>query len=202
VNKTALLTIVAFFAMASRGYAQTASPAPSASLAPSPAPAASASPAATVQPAPMPAATPIDTPVFSAPAGWKSMDMQMNVGGLSVLHSWIAPQTGRTGDNMILGFMPNPTGQTLAQGIPALRNVMRRMAGTANVTDHPENLCEGKRAGWMFSVNISMGTISAVEEQVYLAGPHDIFMAQYTRIKGRSEDPAARHALDTLCTKS
>lgn len=185
----ALLTGALFFVPA-LAPAQTASPAPSASTAPK---------VFNVTPAPSASPAPLDTPTLSVPDGWMPKDYTMNMGNFTLMKIWYAPGAG--GDNIDLGYSPNPKAESLAQVVPVTRAILEKLTG-AGVTDHAEKLCNGTADGWLFQSTLTMGAMKMIVNEVMLPSKHQVFAAAYTRILTHPADSAALKALDTLCVKA
>jgi hypothetical protein len=205
MNKCIVLLVGALFLFPAPAHAQNAqSPAPSAMPSAAPAATAAASPSAApaASPAPTAPATvapPVDTPSISIPPDWTATTYTSNMGGFTLMKMWYAPN--KTGDNINLGYGPNPNSASLAQVVPQVRAVLQRMLGANNVTDHPEKLCGGSAKGWLFNGTITMGAFNMVVEEAILVSKHDVFGATYTRLKTHPEDKTARKAIDSLCAK-
>lgn len=122
------------------------------------------------------------------------------MGSFVLMDMWYRPNGG--GDNIELGYSPNPDGGGIAQVVPLVRVAMQRMVGAANVTDHAEKACNGTADGWLFSSKMTMGAFHLIVEEVILPSKHQTFGAAYTRNSTHPEDPAARKSLNTLCVKA
>jgi hypothetical protein len=124
----------------------------------------------------------------------------MNTGNFTLVNMWYRP--AGNGDNINLGYSPNPTGLDLAHVVPFVKIALEKLAGTGNITDHAEKVCNGKADGWLFHGKITMGTYNMIVDEVILPGKNEVFGATYTRHSSHAQDPAARKALDTLCIKA
>lgn len=124
----------------------------------------------------------------------------MNMGSFTLIEMWYKPKGN--GDNINLGYSPNPTGMDLAHVVPLVRMGLERMLGAGNVTDHAQKVCDGKADGWEFSGKMKMGAMNMTVHEVILPAKDAVFGATYTRQSAHPEDPAATKALTTLCTKA
>lgn len=155
---------------------------------------------ASPSPAASPSAAPLDTPTITIPDGWTPKEFNMSAGGFTMIRMWYKPQGG--GDNINLGYSPNPTGAGLTDIVAQARQVLTKMLGAGNVSDHAEKLCNGTADGWLFHGKLAMGAMHMTVDEVLLPSKHDAFGATYTRMSAHPDDPAALKALDTLCVKS
>lgn len=124
----------------------------------------------------------------------------MNMGNFTLMEMWYKP--GGNGDNINLGYSPNPAGTDLAHVVPLVRMGLVRMLGAGNVTDHAQKVCDGKADGWEFYGKMTMGAMSMIVREVIYSSKHEVFGATYTRQSAHPEDPAATNALNTLCIKA
>jgi len=62
-------------------------------------------------------------------------------------------------------------------------------------------VCRGTQQGWFIEDVLNFGTLKVRQESVLIAGPHEGFMAAYTRKEGDRAIPAAESAIKTLCVK-
>lgn len=118
-----------------------------------------------------------------------------------MLSMWRAPQPSRKGDNINVGYSPNPTAADITTVAAQVRTAFQRFLGPNNVSDHPEKLCNGTVDGWLFHGNMTMGAMHFIIDEAILAGPHEIFGATYTRKSDHPADPVALKAIDTLCVR-
>lgn len=175
-------------------FAQTPSPSPAASAAPSPSTAPSATPSATPPP-------PGETATIAVPAGWTEKPVTMSMGSFVLDHAWTADDPKLRGDNINLGHAENPASMTVdvlgAQTTAAYDKIL----GPGNVkASRAQKLCNGSASGWYIQGNMTMGAMNFVIEQMLLVGKTRVFGATYTRKSSDPEDPAARRALDSLCS--
>lgn len=121
-----------------------------------------------------------------------------------ILHLWHAPAAKKRPDNVVLGYVALGSAQgagTEAYG-KAVASAVSKMGPPGNVkASKPIKICHGTQQGWYLEDVLNFGSLKVRQESVLAAGPHEGFMAAYTRKDGDKPIAAARAAIKTLCVK-
>ncbi|MBV9271672.1 MAG: hypothetical protein JO165_11285 [Candidatus Eremiobacteraeota bacterium] len=201
-----VITLAIVLAIGSGAAAQSPSPSPApsapatvvpATVAPSPTAQPSAAPTPTPQP------TPQDTARISAPSGWRPGSTAQS-GPFIILHLWRPPAKLIRADNVVLGFVPlgNAQGANTPTYGKAVADAVRKMGPPHNVKQSkPITICRGTQQGWFIEDVLNFGSLKVRQESVLAAGPHEGFMAAYTRKDGDRPISAAESSIRTLCVK-
>ena len=180
--------------LAKMGFTVTRVPIAQTSSVPSPAPDAPQTPvpSPTSSAAPTPSPTPIPQTI-TPPPGWTPKATTLHGGSFETDKLWANPKGGGAILTGHLSMMPgtldlDATANLMRQGIVAT-------AGDQSVTPIKRvKICGGKQDGVLMIV-----TIDKVKEEVVLAVSDRPYLAEYVRLAGAAEDPAALRSLLSLC---
>lgn len=151
----------------------------------------------------LPAVAADTSPVpFSPPPSWQRVNpaaMQTDVEG--ILAVWIHPSGGRVPDTLNVVKSDSHVGSLASTGLGDVLDsaVKQKFPGAVMRRSHAETVCNGTAAGWYLEYNLNMKGIDFIIEQAVVFAENVQYAATYARAATQPEDPAARHALDTLC---
>jgi hypothetical protein len=148
------------------------------------------------------AATPPPAPVatLTAPAGWSRQELfgKFAPGMVGIYNDL----SRRTGDFIPKIFLTEET----APGVSLHDSVHDALAALTETgyrihANRPQAVCGGHRPGWFISY-VKPGPEPLTVEQTRLLVNRMLYTATYVRLSSQRDDPAARHALTTLCVKA
>ena len=139
------------------------------------------------------------TATLTAPAGWRRQDFggKFAPGIVSIWNG--SPQQGTDFTPKIF-LMQEPAQST------SLRESVRDALASFTATgyrirvERPQRVCNGDRPGWLI-VYTKQGDQRLTVEQTRFIDDATLYTATYVRLSSEPEDPDARKALSTLCTK-
>jgi hypothetical protein len=144
-----------------------------------------------------------ESATISVPKTWKLSTNTATQADFTMLNMWYAPAPAMVGDNINLGYSPNPTGLPLADIVPAVKATLMKTFGANSITEsHAERLCNGSVDGWLFVAQVTFGAQTLIVEEAILPTGDRVYAATYTRHGAEAEDPAARKAIDALCVNA